>query len=180
MMFRGSPGLTADQLAAISAAFGGDDNADTQQAVTQYFFTTPAENLEVALCASKPRACAICCPTNRFGPRNAARSNRKSRRICRIPNMFFTATSRRHVQRLALRTRRPRHAPVVRQNHRTPICANFTTPGMRRTMPFSSSSATWNRNTVLEQVKNAFGDIPAKALPARPEFNFSPVTAGHA
>src|SRR5271154_4837819 len=49
MMFRGSPGLSADQLAAISAAFGGDDDADTQQAVTQYFFTTPAENLEVAL-----------------------------------------------------------------------------------------------------------------------------------
>ena len=49
MMFRGSPGLTADQLAAISAAFGGDDDADTQQAVTQYFFTTPAEDLEVAL-----------------------------------------------------------------------------------------------------------------------------------
>ena len=45
MMFRGSPGLSADQLAAISAAFGGDDDADTQQAVTQFFFTTPADNL---------------------------------------------------------------------------------------------------------------------------------------
>ena len=49
MMFRGSPGLSADQIAATSAAMGGDDNADTQQAVTQYFFTTPSENLEVAL-----------------------------------------------------------------------------------------------------------------------------------
>src|SRR5690242_2468214 len=39
MMFRGSPGLSADQLAAISAAFGGDNNANTQQAVTRYFFT---------------------------------------------------------------------------------------------------------------------------------------------
>src|SRR5579863_6945323 len=29
MMFRGSPGLTADQLAATSAAMGGNDNADT-------------------------------------------------------------------------------------------------------------------------------------------------------
>ncbi len=49
MMFRGSPGLNADQLADIVAAMGGMFNADTQQTVTQYFFTVPAEDLDVAL-----------------------------------------------------------------------------------------------------------------------------------
>jgi zinc protease len=49
MMFRGSPGLTAGQLADIVAAMGGKFNADTQQTVTQYFFTVPAEDLDVAL-----------------------------------------------------------------------------------------------------------------------------------
>jgi zinc protease len=49
MMFRGSPGLTADQLATIMAALGGESNADTQQTVTQYFVTTPVEMLETAL-----------------------------------------------------------------------------------------------------------------------------------
>jgi zinc protease len=49
MMFRGSPGLSADELAAITAQMGGSFNADTQQTVTQYFFTVPAEDLEVAL-----------------------------------------------------------------------------------------------------------------------------------
>ncbi len=49
MMFRGSPGLTANQLADIIAALGGKFDADTQQTVTQYFLTLPAEDLDVAL-----------------------------------------------------------------------------------------------------------------------------------
>jgi zinc protease len=49
MMFRGSPGLSADQLAAIIAAMGGKFNADTQQTVTQYLLTAPSVDLDVAL-----------------------------------------------------------------------------------------------------------------------------------
>ena len=49
MMFRGSPGLSASQLAAIDAALGGESNADTQQIVTQYFLTVPADALDAAL-----------------------------------------------------------------------------------------------------------------------------------
>src|SRR5262249_41745241 len=49
MMFRGSPGLSADQLAVIGSAMGGQFNAETRQTVTQYSFTVPAEDLDVAL-----------------------------------------------------------------------------------------------------------------------------------
>jgi zinc protease len=49
MMFRGSPGLSANQLVDIIAAMGGMFDADTQQAVTQYFLAVPAEDLDVAL-----------------------------------------------------------------------------------------------------------------------------------
>lgn len=49
MMFRGSPGLSQDQLANIMSSMGGMMNADTQQTITQYFFTVPTEDLEVAL-----------------------------------------------------------------------------------------------------------------------------------
>ena len=49
MMFRGSPGLSADQLSDIIALMGGMFNADTQETVTQYFFTVPSEDLDAAL-----------------------------------------------------------------------------------------------------------------------------------
>jgi zinc protease len=49
MMFRGSRGLSAAQLSNLIAAMGGRFNADTQQTVTQYFFTVPATDLELAL-----------------------------------------------------------------------------------------------------------------------------------
>jgi zinc protease len=49
MAFRGCAGMTADQTAAIYALLGGENNADTQQNITQYFATVPAADVNVAL-----------------------------------------------------------------------------------------------------------------------------------
>lgn len=56
MMFRGCPGMTADQTSAIYALLGGDNNADTQQNITQYYAVVPSTDLDVALQAQA--ACA--------------------------------------------------------------------------------------------------------------------------
>jgi zinc protease len=55
MAFRGCAGMSADQTAAIYALLGGENNADTQQNITQYFATVPASDLDVTL-----RAQAAC------------------------------------------------------------------------------------------------------------------------
>ncbi len=49
MMFRGAAGLDRDQLSELGSLLGGDYNADTTETVTQYFYTVPASNLNVAL-----------------------------------------------------------------------------------------------------------------------------------
>jgi len=55
MAFRGCNGMTADQTSAIYALLGGEDNADTQQNITQFFTTVPAADVDIAL-----RAQAAC------------------------------------------------------------------------------------------------------------------------
>jgi zinc protease len=49
MAFRGCAGISGDQTSALYAQLGGDNNADTQQTITQYFATVPAADLDIVL-----------------------------------------------------------------------------------------------------------------------------------
>ena len=56
MMFRGTPDISQTQLFEISQLMGGDYDADTQSEITQYFFSVPAQYLDVALRVEADRA----------------------------------------------------------------------------------------------------------------------------
>ena len=84
MAFRGCAGMSADQTAAIYAELGGQNNADTQQNITQYFATVPAADLEVALRPGGLSAGRRGLPSS-SGPRSAARSSRRSHGTYPIP-----------------------------------------------------------------------------------------------
>ena len=49
MMFRGSSELSGDQLSAITAQLGGDQNAFTLSTTTTYYHTVPADDLDLTL-----------------------------------------------------------------------------------------------------------------------------------
>jgi zinc protease len=175
MMFRGNPGLSADQLAAISAAFGGDDNADTQQAVTQYFFTTPAENLEVALRVEATRMRDLLPDESLWEKERGAIEQEVAQDLSNPEYVFYE-------QLLAaiFKGTPYEHSPLG-----TRPSFDKTTGAMLRKFHnawYVPNNAVLvivgnvNPQTVLEQVKKAFGQIPAAQLPARPEFNFGTVT----
>jgi zinc protease len=175
MMFRGSPGLSADQLAAISAAFGGDDNADTQQAVTQYFFTTPAENLEVALRIEATRMRDLLPDESLWTKERGAIEQEVAQDLSNPEYVFYE-----QLLAAVFKGTPYEHSPLG-----TRPSFDKTTGAMLR--KFHNTWYTPNNailvvvgnvepQQVLEQVKNVFGEIPAKPLPARPEFNFGTVT----
>ncbi len=174
MMFRGSPGLSADQLAAISAAFGGDDNADTQQAVTQYFFTTPAENLEVALRVEATRMRDLLPDETLWEKERGAIEQEVAQDLSNPEYVFYE-----QLLAAVFKGTPYEHSPLG-----TRPSFDKTTGAMLRKfhntwyMPNNAILVIVGNvepQNVLEQVKRVFGGIPAVQLPARPEFNFGTV-----
>ncbi len=90
MMFRGSPGLTAGQLANISAAIGGDFDADTQQMLTQYFFTAPAEDLDIALHVEAVRMKGISSTDELWGKERGAIEQEVAQDLSNPEYVFYT------------------------------------------------------------------------------------------
>jgi zinc protease len=174
MMFRGSPGLSADQLAAISAAFGGDDDADTQQAVTQYFFTTPTENLEVALRVEATRMRDLLPDESLWTKERGAIEQEVAQDLSNPEYVFYE-------QLLAaiFKGTPYEHSPLGTR----PSFDKTTDADLRKfhNTWYAPNNAVLvvvgniEPKKVLEHVKKVFGEIPSKQLPTRPEFNFSPV-----
>jgi zinc protease len=164
MMFRGSPGLSADQLAAISAAFGGDDDADTQQAVTQYFFTTPAENLEVALRVEATRMKDLLPDESLWTKERGAIEQEVAQDLSNPEYVFYE-----QLLAAVFKGSPYEHSPLGTR----PSFDKTTDADLRK---FLVIVGNVEPQTVLEQVKKVFGEIPSKRLPARPDYNFGTVT----
>ncbi len=174
MMFRGSPGLSADQLAAISAAFGGDDNADTQQAVTQYFFTTPAENLEVALRIEATRMQDLLSDESLWTKERGAIEQEVAQDLSNPEYVFY----------MQLLQAMFKGSPYEHDALGTRPSFDKTTGADLRKFHndwYAPNNAVLvvvgnvEPQTVLAQVQKTFGALPAKVLPQRPEYSFSPV-----
>jgi zinc protease len=174
MMFRGSPGLSADQLAAITAALGGDDNADTQHAVTQYFFTMPVEHMDVALRIEATRMRDLLADEKLWEKERGAIEQEVAQDLSNPEYIFY-------MQLLAAMFK---GSPYEHTGLGTRPSFDKTTDAMLRNF-----HNTWyvpnnailiivgnvQPAQVLEQVKKIFGNIPSAPLPARPEYNFQPV-----
>jgi zinc protease len=174
MMFRGSPGVDADQIAALSAAMGGNDNADTQQAVTQYFFTTPSENLEIPLRIEAARMQKLLPDESLWTKERGAIEQEVAQDLSNPVYVFYTQLLEAMFkgspyEHDALGTRPSFDKTTgadLRKFHDDWYCPNNA---------ILVIVGDVQPDTVLARVKEIFGGIPSKQLPARPEYDFSPV-----
>ncbi len=176
MAFRGCTGMSADQTSAIYARLGGDNNADTQQIITQFYATIPATDLEVGL-----RAQAACLRgiDNSDAEWNQERgaieqevsrdlSNPTYKFITRLNADLFTGTPYAHDP---LGTR-PSFDATNGQ-----VLRDFYNKWYVPSNGILVIVGDVNPADTMARVKALFADIPNRALPARPTVTLQPVKA---
>ena len=174
MMFRGSPGLTADQLADIGSVVGGDFNANTREDLTQYLFTVPAEDLDVALHIEALRMRAVLDTAAEWNEERGAIEQEVAQDLSEPSYLLFAK----------LRARMFAGTPYEHDALGTRPSFEKTTAHMLK-----SFHDTWyapnnailviagdvEPGATLTLVQQLFADIPAKKLPPKPAVRLRPV-----
>ena len=177
MMFRGNPGLSADQLARITAEMGGDFDADTQQSVTQYSFSVPAEDLDIALHIEAIRMKGVLDTEKLWAEERGAIEQEVAQDLSNPEYIFYTTLLKDFFA----------GTPYEHDALGTRPSFDKTTGAM-----LGKFHDTWyapnnavliicgdvDPRATLKKIKSLFGGIPAKKLPARPEIQTGTGKAG--
>jgi len=175
MMFRGSPGLSAAQLANIIALMGGNFNADTQQTVTQYYFTVPKDDLDIALQVEALRMQDILASQDLWEQERGAIEQEVARDLSNPEYLLY----------MKLLDKMFAGTPYARDALGTRPSFQKTTGAM-----LNQFFKTWygpnnailvivgdvDMQNTLIMVKKLFASIPQRPVPARPDINLQPLT----
>jgi zinc protease len=174
MMFRGSPGLSADQLAAIAAGMGGNFDAQTQQVATQYFYTVPIQDLDVALQVEATRMGSVLDSEDLWRQERGAIEQEVAQDLSNPQYVFYSRLLKQMFK----------GSPYAHDALGTRPSFDRTTGAMLHKFydawyaPNNAIlviSGAVEPEQVLAQVKSLFEKIPSKKLPNRPSVKLQPV-----
>ena len=174
MMFRGGPGLSADQLTNIGGIMGGNFNADTRESVTQFLFTVPAEDIDVALHIEAARMAGISDTDEDWNQERGAIEQEVAQDLSSPTYVLFAK----------LRARLFAGSPYEHDALGTRESFDRTTGAMLREFYgqwYAPNNAILmivgnvDLQATLAKVRELFGAIPAKTLPKRPDLTLHPV-----
>jgi len=174
MMFRGSPGLSADQLANIGSAMGGAFNANTREALTQYLYTVPAEDLDVALHIEAARMRGVDDSEKEWDTERGAIEQEVAQDLSNPVYVLY----------VKLRAALYKGTPYEHDALGTRESFDKTTAAMLKQFHdawYAPNNAILivvgdvDPKTTLGEIRNVFGDIPSRKLPSRPKVTLSPV-----
>jgi zinc protease len=177
MMFRGSPGLSGNQLNEVISDLGGQFNAWTQAYRTQYFSTVPASDLGLLLHVEALRMRGLNLDKMDWGKERSAidqevtgdESNPNFVLGARVRAALFKGTPYAELGTGSVGSLKRTDVGELGQFH-----ASWYVPNNAVLVIAGDVDPT----ITLQQVQRQFGSIPKGVMPSKPTFRFAPLKGG--
>ena len=178
MAFRGCANLSAVQIAAIFAQMGGDNDADTEQNITQYYETVPDQDLDIALHADSDCMRNIVNSQEQWEQERGAIEQEVARDlsspiykfIVRMNEDMFAGTTYEHDPLGTKESFDATTGAMLKKFQETWYAPNNAVLII---------TGQVDPEKTIAKIKELYSDIPKKELPSRPEVRLQPVKSEH-
>jgi zinc protease len=177
MMFRGSKTLSSGQLMDTIGVTGGAFDADTQNEITQYFFTVPSQYLDIALRLERSRATGLLMAQSLWNQERGAITQEVTQDNSSAIYRLFTKMQGRLVGGTPYAKDGLGTIYGFAHQVNSPQLLKFYNEWYHPNNALYVVVGDVDGPSTVAKIKALYGDIPAVKLPTRAPVNLKPVTA---
>ncbi len=175
MMFRGSNSLSSGAFMDVVSLTGGDFDADTQDAITEYYFTVPVQYLDIAMRLERSRATGLEMAQSQWNQERLAITQEVTQDNSDAFYRLFTKMTDRILT----------GTPYAKNGLGTVygFAHEINSPQLLRFYHawYHPNNAVYiivgdvDGPSTVARVRRLFGDLPPAAIPAKPAVHLQPV-----
>jgi zinc protease len=177
MMFRGSTSLSSAAFMDTVSLTGGDFDADTQDAITQYFFTVPTQYLDIALRLERSRATGLEMAQAQWNQERLAITQEVTQDNSNAVYRLFTKMSQRMLAGTPYAKSTLGTMESFGHEINSPQLLRFYHTWYHPNNAVYVIVGDVDGPSTIARVRRIFDDVPAAPLPARPAVHLQPLTA---
>ncbi len=177
MMFRGSKTLSSSSFMDVISLTGGEFDADTRNNVTQYYFTVPAQYLDIALRLERSRATGLSMAQSQWNEERLAITQEVTQDDSNALYRLFTKMSQRMLAGTPYAHNRLGTGQGFAKEINNPQLLSFYRTWYHPNNAVYVIVGDVDGPRTIARVRRIFGDVPAAALPRRPAVRLQPLTA---
>lgn len=177
MMFRGSASLSSAAFMEIMSLVGGDFDADTQNAITQFYFTVPVQDLDIALRLERSRAIGLEMAQSQWNQERGAITQEVTQDNSNAVYRLFQKMSQRMLAGTPYANNGLGTVEGFAHEVNSPQLLRFYHAWYHPNNAVYVIVGDVDGPSTIARVRAIFGDVPAARLPARPAVHLRPLTA---
>jgi len=177
MMFRGSASLSSSQLMDTVSLTGGDFDADTENAITQFFFTVPSQYLDIALHLERSRASGLSLAPDQWASERLAITQEVTQDNSSAIYRLFEKMIRRILAGTPYAKNGLGTVYGFAHQVNTGVLRQFYSTWYHPNNAVYVIVGDVDGPATIAKIKALWGNLPAAKLPAKPTVKLEPVTS---